>query len=325
MAKGSSNGGTAATLPAHQVQGKPPASTAKAVGTMLEASMNRLAAVLPKHLTPARVVQVVSSLVYRNPRLQECDRNSIFTAVIRASSLGLDLEQSANEAHLVPRWNSRIERTDGGSGGYECHFQPGYQGLRKLAMRSGHYALIESRLVYEGDVFTYSYEPDLTFHHSPTLFDDRRGAVVCAYAIAKLTNGERQIKVLTISEIEENHHRRSEGYRTAQRKQKAEEGPWVTDWPEMARKSALIALCKDLEKSHELIDALAAEVELHRSDDLAPVTLRPADYPSRSAALAVSLGPPAEEPEFREGTGGVIGVEADEGDTVAASEPGSEG
>ena len=320
---GGSNGGTAlATQPQQSAatpavaQGQAPA---RGIRSYLEASSERLAAVLPKHLTPERLVQVVSTLVYRTPRLQECDRDSILASVMRAASLGLDLEPSACEAYLVPRYNGQTRTM-------ECQFQPGYQGLRKLAMRTGRYALIEARLVYEGDSFAYGYEPDLDFHHVPTLNDERRGPVVAAYAVAKQVNGERQVKVLTVREIEEHHHQRSESYRTAQRKGQQEQGPWVTDWGEMARKSALIALCKDLEKSHELIEALAAEYAAGREEATPPASpsVQVTARGSRAAALAARLGAPEDEPAFAPGTSGQIGVEADEAPQVAPREPGED-
>lgn len=256
------------------------------------------------------MVQVVTTLVFRTPRLQECDRGSIMSAVMRTSSLGLDLEPSACEAYLVPRYNKY-------TGGQECQFQPGYQGLRKLAMRTGRYALVEARLVYERDIFLVAYEPDLVMSHTPHLGEDR-GRVLYAYGFAKQANGERQVKVLNVREIEESHHQRSESYRTAQRKGKPEEGPWVTDWAEMARKSALIALCKDLEKSHELIEALASEFEIHRDEDGGPAVLvRRSGGGSRSEALYRQLDGPPPEPTFEPGTPGVIRSEADPGDFYA--------
>ena len=78
---------------------------------------------------------MVSNLVYRTPKLQECTRDSIFSSILQASELGLDLSPPMGEGYLIPRWNGRAKVL-------ECQFQPGYRGLVALARRSGEIAMI---------------------------------------------------------------------------------------------------------------------------------------------------------------------------------------
>jgi recombination protein RecT len=298
MARGSNGGGTA-------VAQRPEGSDPKAVRELLERSADRIAAAIPEHFTAERVIQVVTTLVYRTPRLQECDRNSIYAAVMRGSSLGLDFEPALGEAWLIPRYNKNIR-------GYECQFQPGYQGLRKLATRGGEVSFIQSRLVHERDVFDYEYVPELVFKHKPHLGRDK-GAVLFVYSLGRLKGcQEPLIEVMDTEEIE-GIHQRSESYQTAQRKGEPEYGPWVSDWGEMAKKTVLKRLCKSLPRSLELAKAIEADDEEYTGGDRVIVTQgRPSGRALGNAGVLAALGAPDEEPAFEPGTSGQITTEADE-------------
>jgi recombination protein RecT len=323
MARGKGDGG-AATLPAPtngNGGGGPPAAQVPAQGikAMLEKSLDRLEAAASSCMTPERIVQVVTTLVYRTPRLQECDPASILASVMRATSLGLDLEPAMNEAFLVPRWNKKVN-------GYECQFQPGYQGLRKLALQSGEISYIQSRLVHEGDEFRYEFDPDLKFRHVPCLRADR-GPVTHLYNVGKLKSGDPVIEVMTAEEVEA-IHRRSESYVTAKSKGWTEQGPWVTDWNEMGKKTVLKRNCKALPRSLSLAQAIDADDEQYRHDGpRSVVSAPPRPGLSRAEQMAAALDPP-DEPAFAEGTAGRIGTEADDdrpADEFEGRQPGEDG
>ncbi len=202
-----------------------------------DAAIERVAKVAPKHLSPERVVQVAATMVYRTPGLQKCDPNSILSAVIQAAELGLDISPAMGEAYLIPRWNAKAGVT-------ECQFQPGYKGLIKLARQSGQIALIQARLVREGERFEYRYTPDLEFLHEPIISGD--APVVAVYAYAKLASGDTVIEVMTAEEVEAIRNRAQAG----------KSGPWVTDWNEMAKKTVLKRICKSLPRSLDLARAI---------------------------------------------------------------------
>lgn len=213
--------------------------------TYLETNIGELAKSLPKHLSKERMLAVLVNMAYRNPDLQKCEKNSILVSACQAGALGLDLNPSLGEAYLIPRWNKNI-------GGMECTFMPGYQGLVKLVRQTGQIATIQAAIVYDKDEFLVEYDPDLRFMHRPTFKGRgvvRDGVGVRAvYAIAKLNNGERIIETMTVDEVE--------GIRA--RSQSKDRGPWVTDWCEMAKKTVLRRLIKQLPKSAELAAALEA-------------------------------------------------------------------
>lgn len=239
-----------------------------AVVVLLEQARDRLDAALPRHLTPERVLQVVQTLYFRTPKLQECPPESIVMAVMQASELGLDLSPVMGEAYLIPRWNSKASMR-------ECQFEPGYKGLVKLARQSGDVGSIRAELVREDDPFVYRYTPDLELHHQPIVGSE--APVIAVYAVAKLGNGERLAAVLSTAEVEAIRGRSKSG----------DSGPWVTDWGEMAKKTAVKRLCKMLPRSLELATAIDADDASYRAEPV-EVVARPAGQ-SKTAALAESI------------------------------------
>jgi len=258
----------------------------KTIRAYLEAAKDRLAASLPKHLTPERMIQVVSVIDYHTPKLKECDNESILACVIRASSLGLDLSPGMNEASLIPR-------KDWETGEMHCTFMMGYQGLKKLVMNTGQVAVFRTDVVREGDVFFWGYNPDLYFEHQP--IGDPEGPILKAYAYAKLANGERMVEVMSRSQIEKIRDR-SDNVKNA--KKYGKKTPWDTDEGEMFRKTVSKRLSKSLPRSHELADAIYEDDAEYRVE---PVDEAPPTIPqSRSKALALrlpSLPPPDVEDE----------------------------
>lgn len=236
-----------------------------------------LAKVLPRHMTPERMAQVVSAAVFRSPDLQKCSALSIASSVFQAAELGLDLAPALGEAYLIPRWNKHI-------GAKECTFLPGYKGLVKLARQSGEVASIQARVVREGEHFRLAYTPDLDLEHIPVIGSDM--PIVLVYAVAKLANGERLAEAMSFDEIE-----------AVRKRSQSQGGPWSTDWAEMAKKTALRRLCKILPRSLEL----ATAIELDEAEYRTEVTPAPRPAGSRANAIADRIGAPAlppPEPEY---------------------------
>jgi hypothetical protein len=129
-------------------------------------------------------------------------------------------------------------------------YQIGFQGWRELAMRSGHVASIVSRCVYQGDEFRYAWGTDERIHHVPGARHGTDPALVThVYAVARMRAGPPVMEVLPRDEVE----------RIRAKSQASNRGPWVTDWAEMARKTAIIRLCKSLPRSLDMARALATE------------------------------------------------------------------
>jgi recombination protein RecT len=204
--------------------------------------MSTFASVLPKHLTADRLVRIACAAASREPKLLECTSLSILSSLMMAAQLGLE-PGVMGMGYLIPFWNRKAKPV----AVLECQFMPGYRGLIDIARRSGAIVSIDADVVYENDSFAYSKGIDLILKHEPRLVG-QRGKPICAYAVARLKDGGVQIVVLPLEEIESI---RSRG--------KSEAGPWVSDWGEMAKKTAIKRLCKYLPASIELRQAVAAD------------------------------------------------------------------
>ena len=53
----------------------------------------QFAMVLPRHITPDRMVRVALTAIQNTPKLLDCDKTSLYSAVMRAAQLGLEPEQ----------------------------------------------------------------------------------------------------------------------------------------------------------------------------------------------------------------------------------------
>jgi recombination protein RecT len=206
----------------------------------LEKSKGHIADVLPKHMSPEKMIRICSAAASRNPMLLECDPLSFVSAVITSSQLGLEPVGPLQEAYLIPYKNNK-------TGKYEAQFQPGYRGLIKLARNSGEIAGIEAHIVFEADEFEVSYGTDGRIKHIPALTDDP-GKRIAVYAVAYFKDPavRPQFEVLTPAQVE--HIR--------QKSMAKNNGPWQTDTDEMWRKTAVKRLCKYLPLSAELATAI---------------------------------------------------------------------
>jgi recombination protein RecT len=200
-----------------------------------------LAQVLPKHLTPDRVVKMALVAASRQPLLFKCTKASILQSIMKSAELGLDCSGTLGRAYLVPYYNGKLQA-------YECQFIPGYQGLIDLARRSGNIARIESRVVYDKDEFKVEYGIEQKLIHTPYLGKER-GDIRCVYGIAEMMDGSRQVEVMTIDEVSA----------IRDRSKAKDAGPWKTDFAEMARKTVIRRLAKYLPLSTELAKALEAD------------------------------------------------------------------
>ena len=256
-------GAAAPTEPktAEVVNDRAVAGTAKAkmdnLRGLLEKMKSHMLAILPRHITPERMIKVALVAASRTPRLLDCTPESFAGAMMQASELGLEPGGALGHAYLVPFKNRHTGR-------YEVVLIPGYRGYIALARRSGEIRNIEAHPVYEQDKFFVRFGLDPKLDHEPNLDvaeKDRR--LKSVYAMAELRDGVHQVEFLTKSDVD---HIRA--------KSKAkDDGPWVTDYDEMARKTAVKRLCKYLPLTPELARAIALDNAAEKGDfsDLEPI------------------------------------------------------
>lgn len=208
------------------------------ISGLLDRYKGQIAAALPKHITPDRMARLALTAVRTNPLLEQADALSLMGAIIRCSQDGLE---PGRTAHLVPFRNKR-------KGIIEVQYIADYRGLIELARRSGEIGVFYAELVRDGDFFEYERGTNEFLRHRPAEGD--RGTVLYAYAIAKARDGGwSQFHVMTVTEIEA----------IRSRSRAAKDGPWVSDWEAMAKKTVARQLCKWLPQSPELRRAVLAD------------------------------------------------------------------
>jgi recombination protein RecT len=244
---------------------------------------DRIRAVLPKHLTPERMAQIVLVETGRNPKLAECSIGSLAASVMLASELGLEPSGPLGKFYLIPR-NQKNKAT--GRHEMTCTTMLGYKGLAELARRSGELSRLNAQVVYRDELTSGAFSatiepPEIAHAFTPKPIDRADDAIVLAYATAQMKDGSRAQVILTRTEIEDRRGR----------SQSSSFGPWVTDFAAMARKTALRALL-----TGGLVP-LAAETPLQKAleaedgDNRAPA--RPESHreaAAREADLGIELG-----------------------------------
>ncbi|QHB41392.1 RecT-like ssDNA annealing protein [Mycobacterium phage Megiddo] len=218
----------------------------KTLAKLINDMRPELAKALPKHITPERMARIAVTVVRQTPALANCSPESFLGALLTASQLGLE-PGPTGEAYFVPYKQV-------------CQFIPGYRGLIKLARNSGQVKDIYAEVIYENDKFEYTLGLNRTIaEHTPPPLGQDRGKPIGAYAAAELATGAKPFVVMTLAEIES----------IRSRSMAANNGPWVTDWAEMAKKTTIRRLAKWLPLSAEF--AAAAAMDSSVRTDVGPL------------------------------------------------------
>ena len=181
---------------------------------------------LPKNVKPEKFEALVIAAVSGNPKLLECSRESLWRACVQGAELGLSLNPTMGEADILPVWNNRIR-------GNEAQFRPRFKGLMKLAMQSGEVTSIRTVIVHENDHFEVIEGLRRDLIHKPAL--KNRGEMTHVYCVWTLKGvSEPQFEVLDREQVY-----KIRGRSSSKNKEGNVVGPWVTDEPEMWRKTVV--------------------------------------------------------------------------------------
>jgi recombination protein RecT len=226
---------------------------------LLAASKDAIAQRLPRHLDADRMIKVALTAINKNVKLLSCTRESITLSVMQAAELGLEPGGSLGEGYLVP-YNCKVKDEKGQERWeMQCQFIPGYRGLIVLARRSGEISNIYAEAVYECDKFDVELGLNPKLVHIPDYDSDERDdekKITFTYAVAKFKDGSYQFVVLSRKQIE----------KLRSRSKAATSGPWVTDFEQMAIKTAIRRLSKHLPLSVELAKALDIQGKAESGD-----------------------------------------------------------
>jgi recombination protein RecT len=210
-----------------------PATPEQTVAAYLKKMAPEIEKALPSHMNAERLGRIALTTIRTTPKLLECSMPSLLGAVMQAAQLGLE-PGLIGHCYIIPY-------------GKEAQFIIGYKGMIDLARRSGQIEQIYAHAVYEADHFEYELGLHPKLVHKPAT--GRRGAIQYVYAVAHFKGGGYQFEVMDMEEIE----------RRRQRSKAAKNGPWVTDFEEMAKKTVIRHMWKYLPISIEIQQQAAVD------------------------------------------------------------------
>lgn len=228
-----------------QQQNKQQTSPANTIQAYLKKMGPEFEKALPKHMDADRLGRIALTTIRQNPKLLECSIPSLMGAVMQAAQLGLE-PGLIGHCYLVPFWNGKAKQTD-------VQFIIGYKGMIDLARRSGHIESIYAHTVHEEDEFEYELGLHPKLVHKPATGE--RGEMQFVYAVAHFKDGGYQFEVFSKNDVE----------KVKQRSKAGQNGPWQTDYEEMAKKTVIRRMFKYLPISVE-IQQQASEDDTVRKD-----------------------------------------------------------
>ena len=237
------------------------------------ALLQRLPDLLPPGASVERFVAMTMQAIAKSPDLAECDGASILMAALDAAQVGLEPTGAMGGAHIVgfrvnvapkgqqPRYEKRAQLI------YD------YRGLQHL-IREGGGGEVKAVLVYEGDYFKAIEGTGgvARIEHEPAFETTDPTKIRFCYAYP-LDHPEKY-EVMTKEQID--------GVRA--RSKGANNGPWVTDYGQQARKTTIKRLSQYLELKPETRQRLEQDAEREFGDGVVSDA-----GPSRTASVKASI------------------------------------
>lgn len=167
------------------------------------------------------------ALVANNKALQPCKPASIMYVGLKATALGLPLDQNLGFAYAIPYKDNKAGET-------VAQFQMGYKGFIQLALRTGQFSTINATDIREGEISSINrLTGEITFADVP----DRAGRKIVGYAaFFRLTNGFRKTLYMSVEEITEHAKRYSQTFKSEYSRKSSK---WTTDFDAMATKTVI--------------------------------------------------------------------------------------
>lgn len=155
------------------------------------------------------------SAVQTNPKLQQCDFNSLIASATTAASLDLPVNASLGFAYLIPY-------------GKQVQFQIGYKGLIQLCIRSGQFKSINAVPVYDTD------DNDIVLTRLTALFEKEKptGKIIGYAGYFKLLNGFEKSNYMSLEDLNQHGKKYSQSFKSGF-------GVWKDNFEAMAIKTVL--------------------------------------------------------------------------------------
>lgn len=199
-----------------------------------------------------RIIRVGLTEVRRNPKLAAVPVTSILGCVMQSAQLRLDPGAPLGHCWYVPVWNKKVS-------GEVAEWWLGYTGMVELTRRTGTIGTVATAVVREGDTFDASIgsQGGLVHRVDWRATEDDRGDIYAAYCYVRHINGGEDWMVLNLDDI--HRARAASSAWTYAESQGWTSTPWHTNFPEMARKTAVRRLWPYLPSSTEIHDAARAD------------------------------------------------------------------
>ena len=242
------------------------------VKSLVVSAESKLKEVAPKWLSVERLTRLALAARSRNPLLAECSPESFLLFCMRCAETGLE-PIGAGGAWPVP-FKNRKNNT------MEVQFIPDWRGLINLAKRTDQIKHAYGEVVGEHDVIEYQKGDDPKLSHYPNLHN--AGDPIGVYCIVVLPDDSKHIEYMTHEDVEAIRNRSKAG----------SNGPWVTDWGQMAIKTVVKRALKPFAGSPQMQTAI--ELDNAATGLLLPEAKEPVTMPTaRIEAPPEQTEPPA--------------------------------
>ena len=203
---------------------------------------------LPDHIKSDKFQRVVMTAVQQTPDLLLADRRSLLMAATKCATDGL-IPDGREAAFVI--FNAKVkvpfQKADGTDGVRDewkklVQYMPMRAGIQKRAMNSGLVLSLQGHIIYEYDHFLWHQGTAEKLEHVPK-FPGDRGKPIGAYAIARVKGQAEPIfRVMDKARIDK-----------AREVSRNKDGAtWTTWWDEMAIKTVIRNLSKDLPAAAEI-------------------------------------------------------------------------
>ena len=229
-------------------------------------TVNQLKDALPSYLSGDRFLRIFYTAILRNPKLLDCSKASLLSALIQAGQLGL--EPIMGKAALIPY-------------GTQCQFQTMYRGLIDLARHTGH-VKVTAHVVYENDKFERCFGLHEDLIHKPA--EEDRGNMRGAYTVWTWpSSGIQSFTYMPKKEIEDIRDKYSKSWKNS-----GKNSIWGTAPGEMWKKTVIIR--------HSKLEPCSPEME-RATHDIDMTKMNIAQLPDFDWLVDDKKLPQTEQPE----------------------------
>lgn len=136
-------------------------------------------------MSAEKFMTVVGNAVRKTPKLLNCDRRTLFGAILTAAEFGLEPNTPAQLSYIIPY-------------GTEAQFQIGYHGVVTMMYRNSRILKVSSEVVYENDDFDYFMDDGMNMRvtFKPNL-NGVRGDIKGIFAVVHVKDAEPFFKYMS--------------------------------------------------------------------------------------------------------------------------------